>query len=457
MASCRTPGWACCESRGSDRVVGAGHRRVGRHLSGAVDPCTRARCSPIWPPRWPTARTASTGSGSCCGDREHVFGPVASTTTMWRLVDERIDAAHLAGDPGGASTHARAAGLGGRGGPATMMAGCTSMSMPPSPSTTPTTRKTPPRPGSRRSGITRCWCFWTGLRSPAGKRWPGCCDRATPAVNTAADHITVLDQALESLPAAYRPTRTTLARRRCLVRSDSAGATYGFAAACREAGVGFSLGYRDRHAGCATPWRSSTPAAAGIRRSTPTAASATARGSPKPPTWCDLSSTWPAGTRLILRKERPHPGAQLTVHRLRRARGSPGSSPTHRRRGGARASSAGLELRHRQHARVEDRIRQAKATGLRNLPCHRVRRQRGMARNHHGRNRSGRLDQTASASPTTPTWPSCEIATFRYRVLHVAARITRGARQIRLRIDATWRWATAIRRQPGNALRAAFT
>ena len=37
------------------------------------------------------------GVGQLCGDREHVFGPAASTTTMWRLVDERIDAAHLPG------------------------------------------------------------------------------------------------------------------------------------------------------------------------------------------------------------------------------------------------------------------------------------------------------------------------------------------------------------------------
>ncbi|MCP2624450.1 IS1380 family transposase, partial [Mycolicibacterium smegmatis] len=43
-----------------------------------------------------------------------------------------------------------------------------------------------------------------------------------------------------------------------------------------------------------------------------------------------------------------------------------------------------------------------------------------------------------------PTLARAEIATFRYRVLHVAARITRGARQLRLRIDATWRWASAI-------------
>jgi hypothetical protein len=33
--------------------------------------------------------------GQLWGDREQVFGPVASTTTLWRLVDERIDAAHL--------------------------------------------------------------------------------------------------------------------------------------------------------------------------------------------------------------------------------------------------------------------------------------------------------------------------------------------------------------------------
>ena len=37
------------------------------------------------------------GVGQRCADREHAFGPAASTTTMWRLVDERIDAAHLPG------------------------------------------------------------------------------------------------------------------------------------------------------------------------------------------------------------------------------------------------------------------------------------------------------------------------------------------------------------------------
>lgn len=80
----------------------------------------------------------------------------------------------------------------------------------------------------------------------------------------------------------------------------------------------------------------------------------------------DLSA-WPQGAKVILRAERPHPGAQLTFtdadgHRITAFitdipdRLIPGQA-------------AGLELHHHQHARVEDRIREGKATGLRNLPC----------------------------------------------------------------------------------------
>jgi hypothetical protein len=61
--------------------------------------------------------------------------------------------------------------------------------------------------------------------------------------NTAADHVTVLGWALESLPAAYRPTPDDRGGQKILVRCDSAGATHSFADACRTAGVGFSFGY----------------------------------------------------------------------------------------------------------------------------------------------------------------------------------------------------------------------
>ena len=68
--------------------------------------------------------------------------------------------------------------------------------------------------------------------------------------------------------------------------------------------------------------------------------------------------------RVIARKERPHPGAQL---RLTDADGhrSPRSPPTPRR-----GQLPDLELRHRRRARCEDRIRNSKDTGLTNLPLH---------------------------------------------------------------------------------------
>ena len=104
---------------------------------------------------------------------------------------------------------------------------------------------------------------------------------------------------------------------------------------------------------------------------------------------------------------------------------------------------AGLELRHRQHARVEDRIRELKATSLGNLPCH-----------SFWANAAWLEIVLTAADLVTwtrligftdhPQLGRCEVQTFRDRVLHVAARITRSARQTQLRIDVTWRWATAI-------------
>lgn len=159
------------------------------------------------------------------------------------------------------------------------------------------------------------------------------------------------------------------------------------------------------------------------------------------------------GHPLVLRKERPHPGAQLRFtdadgHRVT-------GFLTDTTDGVISGQLAGLELRHRQHARVEDRIRGAKATGLRNLPF-----------NAFDANAAW-LEIVLTATDLIawtkligftdhPDLARCEIAAFRYRVLHTAARITRGARQIRLRIDATWRWAKAIA-TAWIRIRAAFT
>lgn len=153
-----------------------------------------------------------------------------------------------------------------------------------------------------------------------------------------------------------------------------------------------------------------------------------------------------------MRKERPHPGAQLTFtdvagHRIT-------AFLTDTGRGVIPHQIAGLELRHRQHARVEDRIREGKAAGLRNLPC------RGFAEN------SAWLEAVLAAADLicwaklvcftqVPSLARCEIAAFRYRVLHAAAQLTRSARRTCLRIDRTWRWAAHIA-EGFRRLRTAF-
>ncbi len=235
-----------------------------------------------------------------------------------------------------------------------------------------------------------------------------------------------------------------------VVRCDSAGATHRFAQACRDRGVGFSFGF---------------PVDAGVWDAVDTLNLAEgwypaidSDGQIRDGAWVAEATTlvslatWPARTRLLLRKERPHPGAQLRFTDIDGMRitafitdTTPGAVP---------GQLAGLELRHRQHARVEDRIRQAKAAGLANLPC------------HDFQSNAAWLEIVLTAADLvawtqligftdTRELARCEINAFRYRVLHVAARITRGARQLRLRIDATWRWATAIA-TAWHRLRAAF-
>ena len=235
------------------------------------------------------------------------------------------------------------------------------------------------------------------------------------------------------------------------MRSDSAGASHTFAQACRTAGVGFSFGYavdaRVREAvevlNTHDGWYPAIDSGGGIRDGA-WVAEATSL--------LDLSS-WPAGTRLILRKERPHPGAQLRFTDSDGLRVTAFITDTPP--GVVAGQLAGLELRHRQHARVEDRIREAKATGLTNLPFH------SFDAN------AAWLEIILAATDLVawakligftghPDLANCEIDTFRYRVLHVAARITRGARQTRLRIDATWRWAHTIATS-WNRIRTAFT
>jgi hypothetical protein len=179
--------------------------------------------------------------------------------------------------------------------------------------------------------------------------------------NTAADHVVVLDAALAQLPA---PLRTPDAHGAIpvLVRTDAAGATHTFATHLAMRGAQFSLGANLGHFDILAalrllPQAAWTPA---YQARAPLAGEQGPQIQPRDGAWVaeltdlvDLSA-WPPATRLILRKERPHPGAQLrlTDHEGMRLTGLLTNTPS----GGPGRQLADLELRHRRHARVEDRI-----------------------------------------------------------------------------------------------------
>jgi Transposase DDE domain group 1 len=182
--------------------------------------------------------------------------------------------------------------------------------------------------------------------------------------NTAADHIEVVREALRQLPSRRRGRRPG---RRVLIRADAAGCTHEFLTWLTAAGrrVGYSVGFTLPADFEATlrriPARAWSPAydADGQVRDGAWVAEATGL--------LDLTG-WPPGMRVIIRKERPHPGAQLRItdvdgHRVT-------AFATNTRPGGPDTQLADLELRHRRRARAEDRIRVAKDTGLTNLPLH---------------------------------------------------------------------------------------
>jgi hypothetical protein len=380
------------------------------------------------------------------GDRHEVVGPVASMPTTWRLLD-RIDAEHL---PRVRAARAAARERAWAAGAAPDVSGLLHIDFDATITIAHSEKENAAKTWKKTFGMHPLLAFLDRPEVSGGEGLAGLLRPGNAGSNTAADHITVLDQAVASLPEQARPRPGEPDRPRVVARSDSAGATHAFAAACRDRGVWFSFGFpvdtRIQAIVDQVPAHCWTPAI-------------DADGGIRDGAWVvevtgllDLTG-WPEGSRVILRKERPHPGAQLSFTDADGMRITAFITDIPNRV--IPGQTAGLELNHRQHARVEDRIREAKNTGLRNLPC------RGFTDN------AAWLETLLAAVDLvcwtkllgfrdTPTLAHAEIATFRNLVLHVAARITHSSRQIRVRIDQTWRWATEIA-QAWLAIRAAFT
>jgi hypothetical protein len=247
--------------------------------------------------------------------------------------------------------------------------------------------------------------------------------------NTAADHITVLDRALAQIPDAYRYGNDIL------IRSDSAGASHAFLDhihALRQDGIRtfFSVGaavtdpVRTAIVAC-VDWLPAIEADRELRDGAEIA---------ELTHLVDLSA-YPEGTRMVVRRERPHPGAQLslfdTVEGMRHQVFITDTPRGH-------CSLQLLELRHRGHARVEDRIRTGKDSGFGRFPS------RLFAIN-------AAWLQLALVGIDLLAWTRtllldgelalAEPKKLRYRLLHVAARIVRTARRTYLRIAQRWPWA----------------
>ncbi|MGW4027237.1 IS1380 family transposase, partial [Streptomyces sp. NPDC005009] len=174
--------------------------------------------------------------------------------------------------------------------------------------------------------------------------------------NAASDHIAVAQQALAQLPKKYRRGRRTL------IRTDSAGGTHDFLNWLTQRGrwlsysVGMVITDAIHQAVLLVPASARTPATEPDGNIRDGAWVAELAG--------DVLKGWPKSMRLIVRRERPHPGAQLRIT------DADGMRITCFATNATGAPIAALELRHRQRVRAEDRIRAARGTGLRNLPLH---------------------------------------------------------------------------------------
>jgi hypothetical protein len=245
--------------------------------------------------------------------------------------------------------------------------------------------------------------------------------------NTASDHVEIVDLALEQLPREVVETAQIVAR------TDSAAATHELTDELRAARINFLMGYdlteAVREAILGLPEAAWRPA---IRQD----------GGWREGAWvAEISDRlplggWPEGTRVIVRRERPHPGAQLSFtdhdgHRFLAALTD------------LTGDAVELERLHRARANAEDRVRAAKQTGLENLPF------RDFDHNAVWLELS-LIAQDLIAWTQGLTLDGqlavCEPKTLRYRLLHTAGRLVFHARRATLRLQRSWPWACELAR-----------
>ena len=279
----------------------------------------------------------------------------------------------------------------------------------------------------------------------AGEPLAGLLRAGSAGANDAKDHIAVLDLALAQLPAHRRAD--------VVVRADAGGGTKEFLHHLSDLGLAYSVGI-GANIGV------DTALLARVRPDCWTQAEDT-DGTPREHAQvADLTGLlphlaargWPKGMRVLARRERPHPGAQLRLTDVDGWRVTlfATNTPT----GGAGTSHSKLEVRHRSRARAEDRIRCLKDTGARNLPLHDLAQNRVWL-------------ETVLLAADLLAWTAtlaldghrlAEPKRLRLHLLAVAGRLVHTGRRLVLRLPAAWPWAaelvraqTRLRALPGPA------
>lgn len=254
--------------------------------------------------------------------------------------------------------------------------------------------------------------------------------------NTAVDHCDVLLRSIDQLPAEYQSGHglgddAAAVVHPIVVRADSAGATKAFLAELQDRNISFSVGFAIdgpiRQLIEHLPEQAWRPAINSDHSE---------RHGAEVAELCGFTghNGWPAGARLICRREDPHPGATLSLFDQIQGRRHTAFITD-----SADRDIAGLELRQRQHARVEDRIRCWKATGAVRQP-------------YWDAPANEAWLNTSLIALTLTAWAQligfdgelakAEPDTFRTRVLHIAGQTATRARQLILHLDTTWPWTS---------------
>jgi hypothetical protein len=258
--------------------------------------------------------------------------------------------------------------------------------------------------------------------------------------NTIADHLAVLDAAVAQLPAevaaGHRPGEgPDSADRRVMVRTDSAGCTQGFVNGCRARNIGFAVVARSNaqvSAAISRTYTETNPARwtparrqNGERRDGAQVAELT--------DLVDLSD-WPEGTRLIVRREPRHAGAQHSLF-----------PSTEFRYWGHYTDQDGapvdLDAHMRAHAHVEDHIRRLKDSGLCRFPFRDLDANRAwLATVAFAADLVAWFQLLCLTGPLADAEPKA----LRWRLWHAPARVIRRARRDIVRVLDGWPDAHAI-------------